>query len=70
MPFTIHVYMQTFISKPGRTIPGGPQVKAQGEHVLEERRLTEAGMESVTQELALTKQAFRDVTRREKQVCG
>lgn len=61
--------MQTFIFIPGRTIPVEPQVKAQGEHVLEERRLTEAGMESVTQELALTKQAFRDVTRREKQVC-
>ncbi|XP_063885641.1 coiled-coil domain-containing protein 170-like [Scylla paramamosain] len=44
------------------------QVKAQGEHVLEERRLSEAGLESVTQELALAKQAFRDVTRREKQL--
>lgn len=59
----------TCISLPAWALNLRPQVKVQGEHVLEERRLTEAGLESVTQELALTKQALRDVTRREKQVC-
>ncbi|XP_071515925.1 coiled-coil domain-containing protein 170-like isoform X2 [Panulirus ornatus] len=44
------------------------QVKAHGEHVLEERRLNESSLEGLTQELALTKQAFRDLTRREKQM--
>ncbi|KAK4327077.1 hypothetical protein Pmani_002451 [Petrolisthes manimaculis] len=44
------------------------QVKAQGEHVLEERRLNENSMEGVTQELALTKQNLRDITRRDKQL--
>ncbi|XP_071515927.1 uncharacterized protein [Panulirus ornatus] len=43
-------------------------VKAHGEHVLEERRLNESSLEGLTQELALTKQAFRDLIRREKQM--
>ncbi|KAK7082663.1 hypothetical protein SK128_022132 [Halocaridina rubra] len=44
------------------------QVKNHGEQVLEERRLNESGLETMTQELAVTKQAVRDLTRREKQL--
>lgn len=36
--------------------------------MLEERRVNENSLEGITQELAVTKQAVRDLTRREKQV--
>nr|XP_027216874.1 uveal autoantigen with coiled-coil domains and ankyrin repeats-like [Penaeus vannamei] len=44
------------------------QIKAHGEHMLEERRVNENSLEGITQELAVTKQAVRDLTRREKQL--
>ncbi|XP_042231810.1 uncharacterized protein LOC121872827 [Homarus americanus] len=44
------------------------QVKAHGDHVMEERRLNESSLEGLTHDLALTKQAVRDLTRREKQL--
>ncbi|XP_064113216.1 coiled-coil domain-containing protein 170-like [Macrobrachium nipponense] len=44
------------------------QVKTHGEQVLEERRLNENGLETLSQELAVTKQAVRDLSRREKQL--
>ncbi|XP_069960802.1 coiled-coil domain-containing protein 170 [Cherax quadricarinatus] len=44
------------------------QVKAHGEQMLEERRINESNLDGITQDMALTKQAVRDLTRREKQL--
>ncbi|CAL4140784.1 unnamed protein product, partial [Meganyctiphanes norvegica] len=43
------------------------QVKTQSDHMLEERRLNENSMEQLTADMATTKQALRDLARKEKQ---